>query len=60
MKKLIGFGVLMVTGMTAFAAPAAAYERFDGCNRREAVVVRRDHRVPIHREARVDNARDRR
>ena len=60
MKKLIGLGGLMVTGMTAFAAPAAAYERFDGCNRREVVVVRHDNRVPIHREVRADYGHDRR
>jgi hypothetical protein len=61
MKKLIGLGVLMVTGMTAFAAPAAAYERFDGCNgRKEVVVVRHDNRGGDHRDVRGANDRGRR
>lgn len=59
MKKLIGLGVLLATGITAFAAPA--YERFDGCNtRKEAVVVRHDNRAPIHRDVRVNYDRARR
>ncbi|HEX3880635.1 MAG TPA: hypothetical protein VHW24_26820 [Bryobacteraceae bacterium] len=45
MKKLIGLGLLALTGMTAFAAPAAARERFD---HRKVVVVRHERRARNH------------
>jgi hypothetical protein len=53
MKKLLGLGLLALTGMTAFAAPAAARERFDA--HRKVVVVShnrhaRGRRVIVHRD----------
>ena len=56
MKKLIGLGLLAMTGLTAFAAPAAA-----ACNvRREVVVVRHDNRFRDRRDIRVQFDRYRR
>jgi hypothetical protein len=54
MKKTIGLAALMLTAVAAFAQPAAAYERFNGCNdgRKEVVVVRHDNRLRDHREVR--------
>lgn len=50
MKKTIGLGLLLLTGMTAFAAPAAAMERFNGPTvRKEVVVVHRNRRARVHR-----------
>jgi hypothetical protein len=52
MKKTIGLGLLMLTGMTAFAAPAAA-ERFDRAPaRKEVVVVNHNRRPRVHRVVR--------
>jgi len=54
MKKTIGFAVLMLTAVAAFAQPAAAYERFNNRNdgRKEAVVVERDYRTRDTRDSR--------
>ena len=53
MKKTIGLGLLMLTGITAFAAPAAAAERFNRAPaRREVVVVHHNRRPRIHRVVR--------
>jgi hypothetical protein len=50
MKKAIGLGLLMLTGMTAFAAPAAAVERFYRAPaRKEVVVVHHNRRARFHR-----------
>jgi hypothetical protein len=51
MKKTIGLAVLLLTGMTAFAQPAAAFERFTG--RKEVVVVSHHKRPRIHRQVRI-------
>ena len=52
MKKAIGLGLLMLTGMTAFAAPAAA-ERFNRPPvRKEVVVVHHNRRPRVHRVVR--------
>jgi hypothetical protein len=54
MKKTIGLGLLMLTAMTAFAAPAAAYERFNRTPvRKEVVVVRHNRRPRAHRVVRA-------
>ena len=54
MKKTIGLGLLMLTGMTAFAAPAAAAERFYRAPaRKEVVVVHHNRRARFHRVARA-------
>lgn len=53
MKKLIGLGLLAVTGMTAFAAPAAANERYDR-GRKEVIVVRHHKRVRRHPVVRME------
>jgi hypothetical protein len=61
MKKTIGLGLLLLTGITAFAAPAANYERYDGATaRREVVVVKHHNRVPARRIGRARYDRDRR
>lgn len=53
MKKTIGLGLLMLTGMTAFAAPAAATERFYRAPvRKEVVVVHHNRRPRVHRVVR--------
>jgi hypothetical protein len=53
MKKAIGLGLLMLTGMAAFAAPASAAERFDRAHvRREVVVVHHNRRPRVHRVVR--------
>jgi len=56
MKKLIGLAVLALTGMTAFAAPAA-HEAFNGRNEgrnetRKVVAARHVSRTRNHRVAR--------
>jgi len=52
MKTTIGLGLLMLTGMTAFAAPAAA-ERFNRTPvRKEVVVVHHNRRPRVHRVVR--------
>lgn len=48
MKKAIGIGLLMLTGMTAFAAPAAAYEMRGG---HTAIVVKKE--VVVHHTRRT-------
>ncbi len=54
MKKTIGLGLLLLTGITAFAAPAAAYERFNGpVVRKEVVVVHYNRRPRAHRVVRA-------
>jgi len=53
MKKTIGLGLLMLTGMTAFAAPAAAAEWFHRTPvRKEVVVVHHNRRPRVHRVVR--------
>jgi hypothetical protein len=53
MKKTIGIAILMLTGITAFAQPAAALERFNGNNgRKEVVVVKHHNRMRSHRQVR--------
>ena len=53
MKKTIGLGLLMLTGMTAFAAPAAAAERFNRTPvRKEVVVIHHNRRPRVHRVVR--------
>jgi hypothetical protein len=54
MKKTIGLGLLMLTAMTAFAAPAAAFERFNRTPvRKEVVVVHHNRRPRGHRVVRA-------
>ncbi len=60
MKKTIGLGLLLLTGITAFAAPAAAYERYDACNTRKVVVVERRPERPVYRAPRIQYERYRR
>jgi hypothetical protein len=60
MKKTIGLGLLLLTGMTAFAAPAAAAQRFVGRNERKAAVVSHHKRARAHRVARAKYDRFRR
>ncbi len=53
MKKTIGIAVLLLTGITAFAQPAAASQRFNGNNfRKEVVVVNHHKRMRPHRQVR--------
>ncbi len=51
MKKAIGIGLLMLTGITAFAAPAAAYEMKGGRTTvvKKEVIVHNNRRVRGHR-----------
>jgi hypothetical protein len=53
MKKTIGLGLLMLTAMTAFAAPAAAFERFNRTPVRKEVVVVHHNRRRAHRVVRA-------
>jgi hypothetical protein len=52
MKKTIGLGLLMLTGLTAFAAPAAAADFHRAPVRKEVVVVHHNRRARFHRVAR--------
>jgi hypothetical protein len=61
MKKTIGLGLLMLTGMAAFAAPASAAERFDRARgRKEVEVVHHNRRPRVHRVVRERYDRNRR
>lgn len=62
MKKTIGLGLLLLTGMTAFAAPAAAYERIIGRTEvvKQVVVVHHKNRWRNRRTVRVQYDRNRR
>ncbi len=60
MKKTIGLGLLLLTGMTAFAAPAAAAQRYMGRNEHKVVVVSHHRRARAHRVVRAKHDRFRR
>ncbi len=61
MKKTIGLGLLLLTGMTAFAAPAAAAPRYrETTVRKEVVVVKHHKRMRGRRVVRAKYDRFRR